>query len=350
MRLTIIAFTLVQADIEKNHQELTNNTLATRQDRQRNGEFNTGFHSNEEITKAVPEFKHRVPDIRTEHLSNWIRLVAHSQHIDAWHELELSNLLTERIISVHRNCWLSGQIGGNTIEDLDDLFPLRTRGGMSCNDVFGSREWFLRLDFCSTKDAQPEDGKEAKVVNSVRDVLRRLITSKRAVTALEDHLRLRETDKDKAKLFLLPFRMDVDLRREYRVFCPPSLGELGKSRIAAVSQYRFTEPFSGEKQEEEVAVTAQRVLDGILETHRQIVRQVVDAHKQNGWIAQHMKDEGFVFDVFEAEDGEVQLVEVNPFGAMSGCGSGLFHWIRDGRVLYGVQNPGEIEFRVTLGS
>mgnify|MGYP004501280199 CR=1 FL=1 len=55
---------------------------------------------------------------------------------------------------------------------------------------------------------------------------------------------------------------------------------------------------------------------------------------------------GFSFDVALRHNGMVQLVEVNPFGALSGCGACLFSWVEDGRVLYGLEK--EVEFVVTL--
>ena len=59
----------------------------------------------------------------------------------------------------------------------------------------------------------------------------------------------------------------------------------------------------------------------------------------------YLEKEGFVFDVFDTTS-EMQLVEVNPFGAMSGCGSCLFHWIRDAKTLYGRKEG--IEVRLAL--
>jgi hypothetical protein len=44
--------------------------------------------------------------------------------------------------------------------------------------------------------------------------------------------------------------------------------------------------------------------------------------------------------------GEVVLVEVNPFGAMSICGACLFQWVRDGRVVYGFE--GEVVVKVAV--
>lgn len=39
---------------------------------------------------------------------------------------------------------------------------------------------------------------------------------------------------------------------------------------------------------------------------------------------------------------EAQLVEINPFGATSGCGSCLFHWLRDAKLLHGLEDHVEI--------
>lgn len=54
---------------------------------------------------------------------------------------------------------------------------------------------------------------------------------------------------------------------------------------------------------------------------------------------------GFSFDIALKEDGSVHLVEINPFGAMSGCGGCLFNWVLDGKMLYGLEDA---EFAVTL--
>jgi hypothetical protein len=63
-------------------------------------------------------------------------------------------------------------------------------------------------------------------------------------------------------------------------------------------------------------------------------------------ILKRLRTEGFVFDIFQAANGEMQLLEINPFGAMSGCGSCLFHWIEDADMLYGASQ--EVEVRLTM--
>ena len=63
-------------------------------------------------------------------------------------------------------------------------------------------------------------------------------------------------------------------------------------------------------------------------------------------VLQRLRTEGFVFDIFEAANGDTQLLEINPFGAISGCGSCLFHWIEDAPLLYGAQE--NVEIRLTM--
>lgn len=61
-----------------------------------------------------------------------------------------------------------------------------------------------------------------------------------------------------------------------------------------------------------------------------------------------MRKSGFSFDVLEEDEegGEIRLIELSHFGAISGCGSCLFRWIRDARVLYGLEKG--VELRVTV--
>ena len=60
-----------------------------------------------------------------------------------------------------------------------------------------------------------------------------------------------------------------------------------------------------------------------------------------------LKNQGFVFDMTEDSGTQnVQLIELNDFGAMSGCGACLFHWIRDARVMYGLSQDTEVRVAV----
>lgn len=72
-------------------------------------------------------------------------------------------------------------------------------------------------------------------------------------------------------------------------------------------------------------------------------------------MSQSLKERGFSFDIYDPstttaqkDGGKMELIELNHSGAMSGCGSALFHWLDDARLLYGLKTPHEVEFRVTM--
>jgi len=64
-----------------------------------------------------------------------------------------------------------------------------------------------------------------------------------------------------------------------------------------------------------------------------------------------MLKQGFTFDfLWDGERERCELIELNSFGTRSGCGTCLFHWLRDGAVLYGKnwRANREIEFRISV--
>ncbi|KAK7409511.1 hypothetical protein QQX98_008295 [Neonectria punicea] len=136
----------------------------------------------------------------------------------------------------------------------------------------------------------------------------------------------------------LPFNNRMASKREYRVYCSP-----GKGNIAAVSQYCWHKPwnYSG-LQAAEVCKVVETIYEGITGIHQQIL----DDLRPDDELDTLLLKQGFSFDVFyDEERGSSELVELNVFGARSGCGSCLFHWIQDLALLYGEEQ--EVEFRVT---
>ena len=60
-----------------------------------------------------------------------------------------------------------------------------------------------------------------------------------------------------------------------------------------------------------------------------------------------LRREGFVFDMlFVGGEKKWQLVELNPFGALSGTGAALWNWVRDRDVLYRADGEGGIPLAV----
>jgi hypothetical protein len=144
----------------------------------------------------------------------------------------------------------------------------------------------------------------------------------------------------------------MESKREYRVYCP-----LPRGRTTAVSQYKWHQPsLFGERLAEELSGILERIMQGIRKLHGEILEEVRSG--RGGDMDKLLLEQGFSFDVFYDEDtGQCSLVELNVFGARSGLGSCLFHWIRDMDVLYGKgkgaqerQTKGgrEIEFRISV--
>lgn len=363
--------------------------------------FNSHFHTHTEIAAVVPEppgstDKHVYPDLTASNFSHWIDLIASSQRFHEWHEIILPMSLAQELLDANTIWTLTGkEIRDDAMEDLLARFPKRTTKGISIKVVFdGQKEWFLRLDFCSTKDANGEGGKRyASSVRQVEEALQRICASKRAARAIE-HIILRKAPGP-ARLLFVPHNKHMDTSREFRVFCPPvwTLSALSNEhrrgvtssmlsqdavvlcplngveqdekqetasedtkpldliqqtdekrrlgRVTAISQYRwhsrYHRPSTAEQDAEKALAAAQSIYSNI-STHA--------ASSLDPAVLQKLRAEGFVFDIFEASNGEMQLLEINPFGAMSGCGSCLFHWIEDGPLLYGAQE--EVEVRLTM--
>ncbi|MCJ1312983.1 hypothetical protein MMC25_006659 [Agyrium rufum] len=336
--------------------------------------------------------------------------------VDAWSTWRIRGEVTDEVIAGIRDLWppktqageVWKRIFGVRHDDTEDVKDL-SRGE---KEVLGhGKAYFPRLDACSAKDGrQWQHG-----ATSLEELIEALITSNRVVSAMREELtwldvrhedleaqeRLqdegniqnqksikgipRTTPQGKIqsearkvateevdlvvdellggiKIFLLPYRKDMDPRREFRVFCPPlscasdegyitdqrgSDGmRLRRGVISGILQYRWTSLLDFGKAPYDPAQTIEIVSSALHTICEKIWDRADELEREGkGWLRRKLCEEGFVFDVFLSLDGkDVQLVEINPFGAMSGCGSCLFEWIRDAEQLYGLRN--EIVFRV----
>jgi hypothetical protein len=178
-------------------------------------------------------------------------------------------------------------------------------------------------------------------LREVNDVVLRLTTSQRAVNAITNLL---EDGAEEIPLYFLPFNRKMRTEREFRVFCPP-----GDGRISAVTQYKWHAPsIFASLAEGELESTFQKVFGEIQQVHEEILGLV---KKRGDEMDELMLRQGFTFDVlWDGEEERCQLIELNSFGTRSGCGACLFHWLRDGEVLYGKEGGenGEVEFRISI--
>lgn len=174
----------------------------------------------------------------------------------------------------------------------------------------GSQSYFVRLERCSLKDGALGVGP----FKTGMDIVTGLATSWRSSRTLSRH------DTAPVACFLLPWRPDMDVAREFRCF-------VHKGRTVAVSQYDAYTPYTGCPEAD-----LPRVVEGAI----RLADRMASAER-----------ESFTMDVlFRGEDAAVELVELNSFGAQLAAGSALFHWITDYDRLHG-RLPG-VEVRIVV--
>ena len=324
MELNIIPFSSIEQALAEERESKIEQSI-----------YNTKFHSLEQITAKVPEIAHIPPDEKQPWLllGPWLDLILISQDIPDTdvHCIELPRpFLTQILFASHVGLYM-GRLSESDIEDLREGFPKTTARGFALASLFaGGQKFFPRLDTCSLKDALAGKGP----VGEVEEIWMRLATSARGIHGIRA---LREDDPPGSiYLYLFPWKNNMEPEREYRVFCPPK-----SLRVAAISQYKWTEPWCyAPIPGQDRVLRTHKIAAGIDAIHQRIIKHPA--------MTEQLKETGFSFDVIEdgTEEHEVQLIELNHFGALSGCGSCLFHWIRDGRVLYGMQE--KFEFRVAV--
>lgn len=294
--------------------------------------FNTSLHS-----------EHEAPDLPTRpseapySFKRWLPLILRSQGLapSDVQVVTFSRAQAQLLLQVADASIPSGSINRIYREEIDE--EIRPRFGSL---TFPPEGLFMRLEACSAKDGmQKVPGHSA--LRSVQDILLRLLTSLRARNALYNAL---EGGVAVFELFFTPWNGRMRSDKEYRVFCPP-FRVMDSLRIAAISQYRWYQPWLLYLEPEEVRQqVAMRILQGAREIGEQIT---ADLHAEDEMDSLLMR-QGLTFDVFfDKERDLVQLVELNVFGVRSACGSCLFHWIKDRETLEGRGESEDVEFRVT---
>jgi hypothetical protein len=159
------------------------------------------------------------------------------------------------------------------------------------------------------------------------DVISKICSSMRAYGCLK-HVQER-VEKDGSgsgttmNLALNPWNNTMDTATEFRVFVPSPAAcgilepRINNFKISAISQYKWHSilnlPFDS---------TLQWVTDRVTEEGLDILADIItymaaDLIIYARWL---LLKYGFTFDVAFRQDGKVQLIKLNPFGAMSVCG------------------------------
>ena len=128
---------------------------------------------------------------------------------------------------------------------------------------------------------------------------------------------LEADDAEAATVFLLPFDPAMATRRELRVF-------VCEGRVTAISQYDWFD----------TATVFSAMSDAELARVARAVEAFYVEKLQPAWSAVG-GTASIIMDVeYLAETDEVQLIELNSFGAEFASGSALFHWMRDRDIVY----------------
>lgn len=304
--------------------------------------------------ETLSQSKTGKPYIWHTHLRHWLPLIACSQRLENWHAIPVSKYVLD---CIHRcqAAWQSRPcpISSETLEDIQNVW--RSSELHQALAKVPTSGYFLRLDICSPKDTPGG----LRAVHTLDDMITTLAQSARARQAIEEFLeeeRLRsqrgdrsddEREDDPFMIYLMPWNDMMDCAREFRVFVPPENGP--KQRISAISQYRSHEPsiflHTGELDiiANKVYDEAKTLLPAIV-NHMWTSPRIKERDRQR--LAHDVQRFGFVFDVTLTAEGEVLLLEINPFGALSGCGSCLFQWLRDAAQLNGSTDQVEFAFGI----
>ncbi|MCJ1395825.1 hypothetical protein MMC18_008711 [Xylographa bjoerkii] len=275
--------------------------------------FNSAFHEPAE----VPAGEERA-SFESTYYGPWLPLIATTAGRDI-HDvvvLDINNHYANVLVYASKSAIVTGRILGSELEELTDY--LQKLVPTTCPE----EGWFLRLEGVSPKDGV--GGMRPK--HTLMEILLTLTTSLRASTAIKYQL----DNQQPIRLYLIPFNKSMETSREFRIFCPPG------GHIAAISQYKW---FRGTTWTDE---EIKHIGDGAQQLHHLIMGQDNAARDE-------IRKTGFVFDMLYTAGYShmFQLVELNHFGALTGCGSCLFHWIRDREILYAANGGDVISFAVS---
>ena len=150
-------------------------------------QYNTNFHTREEITDALPQIKHFAPDEQPWILPGpWLDLVMSSRGFreEDVHRVQLPGSFLGQLIHASQVGLQMGLLAEDDAEDLADAFPKTTTRGDDLKELVRDNRFFARLDTCSLKDALIGDG----YIKNVKDLSTRLATSARGMSGIRSLL------------------------------------------------------------------------------------------------------------------------------------------------------------------
>lgn len=219
---------------------------------------------------------------------------------------------------LHRAAEVGVQTGRLSALFEEELAPTIQRLDAAFAGIPGARDsgLFVRLEGGSLKEGVAG----SNPIRSAREMITAIVTNYRSMMELA-----RSVDGG-CRLYLLPYRADMDKGREFRAF-------ICRGKLTGISQYYYATDHGWSRRSDELARMAQQVA-GLA---ARIVTRGEELHLN--------LPRSFVLDVFWSTAQRAELVELNSFGAQNTAGSALFHWIHDYDQLHG-RKGGRVEVRV----
>jgi hypothetical protein len=345
MKLRIVSTSHIAEDSATMSQDSSNLLLRSKR-------FNTTHHSHDEIVKVVPEapyFTHVLPPWTPYSYTIWRELVAKSQGLNNHHIFNVPSFICDDLMLLHSSWLRSSDISTAKVESVIENWSSSKSGKILAALLDGTQRWFIRLDQMSPKDS-PLGGDLPS--STFVDIITKICSSMRAFgcmqSAKEDSERGGDESGPRLQLILNLWNDEMDPAKEFRVFVPPPAARgiaephIDDLEISGISQYRWHQTLQITP-----GRTAKWVVDRVAEGAQSMLADVVlyMESKMETDMQNLLLEHGFSFDIALQESGSVQLIEMNPFGAMSGCGACLFNWVLDARMLYALD---EGEIAVTL--
>ena len=182
---------------------------------------------------------------------------------------------------------------------------------LKCNNDVVS--FFVRLSGTSGKNEKP-----VQEYYNEHDIFNHLTTC--------DLFTGREYKRDKQVcLILMPFNEYIESKYEFRMF-------IVNKKLVAVCQQKWWELFNYSSDELDIFEESFLVLEK---------EYIINENK-----SESQQFRSYILDVYVNIDKKrCDIIEINPFGAHSGAGAGLFNWINDYDLLHGKFAKDGAEFR-----
>lgn len=174
-------------------------------------------------------------------------------------------------------------------------------------------QYFIRFD-----SGSPKDGTVEFPITNPESVIMALITSKRALSALNFGYN---------KLYFMDYDSEFDSSKEVRVF-------IKNRKVTCITQYNWYKPgYFNKLNDETLQLIAKNIVN---EVENNLIPLVCDKINTND----------FTVDYLVKEDLTLKIIELNSFGYWLASGSCLFNWNTDRDIMYDNQHNHNVYFRI----